>query len=351
VWIEAVDDSGYLGPRSPEEWATTENLNWPELPAGLALEAEPELGGARASWDAVTENADPIPGADPTLRDLAGYRLERSHDNWTNSDLIADVADLPAGAQPGFHDRRMVRCRPYQYRVSSVDTCGRAAEEESEPVEITLPPGAPSVKPTNLQAFFQPGSIVLTWDEVTRDTDGIPVWVEEYKVYKSGPFQRGSFQPPYSPIGQTLGGATTYELPLTLGPNQTVYFTVKATDPCPTQSEFSDGAEPTCSFSGHVRILEPANGQVTAGGTTVRVDVENGIGPYTGLTLDFVHADTGDVETHAVSGAPPWSFSWDAGGQAGDGTYTIAATVGQTDGTIECTQVRSIRVGVGGPPE
>jgi len=331
VTIEAVDDSGNVSAPSAAGSATTANLNEPEQPVNLVVTTGEE-NVVPLTWDPVVDNVTPTaPGADPLypqMRDFDRYNLYRDDER---------VAEQRATS---FNDEQVVNCKSYYYKVAATDDCGLEGAQ-TPPVEghayTTVSPEAP----LNLQAYVVKGGARLVWDAPTRNVGGVPIYIEDYKLFRA---TLGGLV--FWSSLDFVSGATEY-VDATYTGKTAVAYKVQAYDSCPNYSADSNVAEPTCTFVETVTIQQPLPRANPEPGDPIQVGLTGGGSGTYDLTLRFLELPSElEFAQDSPSTGPPWSSSWPVGAAA-DGLYRIDATVRRDDG-CELTTSRIVEDSSGG---
>ena len=340
VKIEAFNSAGMTSPPSTPVTVRTTNVNTPDSPVNTQISVGTN-GGLDLSWDAVTQNVVQVP--DTVLRDHSGYRLYRATSPGVTADpsnLRADESTLGSYSTPAFVDRQTVNCRPYFYTLTAVDTCGvesTIASELSGQITSIENPRTPS----SVHAFFDGGKIRLQWQTVLNDVDGAPVWIEDYKIFRTDPMPLMSF--PMAPIGffhvETVRGANEYvdNLPPA---GYRYWYAVTAFDDCGNESGWSQTTTPRCSFNGSVVFDEPGHDEQKWPTANLEVRVASASGTYEELRLHFSNETDGSGYSETLSGpGPDWTYDVQGPGVGmfTEGWYTVIAEVDQFDGAIRCT--------------
>jgi prepilin-type N-terminal cleavage/methylation domain-containing protein len=350
--IQASDAAGNLSIPSNEASTALSDVNVPEAPTNPA--ATSDLNGAvKLTWDAVTENTQALPAADPNLRDLAGYRVYRSPSpNFTPGTPLVDETIVGNKPNPDYIDQTVVNCKTYYYQITAADKC---ANESAPSVEVygMSTSNVQPLAPQNVQVFFQGLSQVkLTWDPVVQDVNGDTITIENYNVYRTSTPLPNNVTPTdasgFTMVG-TATGVTEYVESYLVPIGYTHWYAVSAIDECPNESQVSAPVRPECAFSGDVVFVEPSNGQPVAGVVPVTVAVQNSIDTFTQVTLEFFHVTNGTVmHTEVIPttcdanlGLCVWSYDWLA---SPPGPYTITATV---TNAYACSKSESINVASG----
>lgn len=351
VTVEAVDRSGNVSSPSPASRATTQNMNTPKAPLGLAGTSD-RNGTVDLSWEVATENVEAIPAADPLtprLRDLARYRLYRGATSGFTPGPANRIADLPAMATPVHTDSPVVNCRQYFYKVTAVDACDREGPPSGAAPGQGFSAVAP-VAPRNVEAFRGQGSGThVKWGTVREDVLDNPIAIDKYSVFSTG--VRDSTYTPVVPddfvLVATATGATEFDDSLVVPGGQTVFYMVTALDDCVNESAFSEVARlQDCTFSGDVVIQQPAYGLTVSGNVDLAVAVVNGTGTYIKLTLGLLHEPSGIVTIEELfQPGPSWTYTWQTAFFT-PGPYRVSAAAEQ-DGA--CFQSESIRLFVVAP--
>jgi type II secretory pathway pseudopilin PulG len=340
IKIEAYNSADMTSPPSIPVTVRTSNINTPDSPANVQISAGSN-GGLELSWDAVTRNEVQIP--DTVLRDLSGYRLYRATSPGVTADvsnLHVDESTLRSYLTPVFVDRQTVSCRSYHYALTAIDTCGVesviAPEVSGQVTSTTRPRTPPSV-----HAFFDGGDIRLQWQTVLNDVDGKPIWVEDYKIYRTDPTPLMSF--PMAPVGffhvDTVSGVNEYvDPPPSAG--YRYWYAVTAIDDCGNESGWSQITTPRCSFNGNVVFDEPDHDEQKWPTARLDVRVASASGTYEELRLQFSNESDGSRYSERLSGpGPDWTYVVEGPGVGlfTEGWYSVVAEVDQFDGAIRCT--------------
>jgi prepilin-type N-terminal cleavage/methylation domain-containing protein len=347
VSVQATDAAGNISPASSESNATVADTTTPEAPGDPT--ATSDLNGiVSLSWTPTTENTSDVAGDPntPLCRDLAGYRVYRSQ-NGSVAVPGDQYADESVVSTATFTDSRVVNCRPYHYRVTAVDTCGKLSDPAPSTGSVSgsatsnTAPRAPQAA----QAFIAgPNRVRVRWDAVTEDVDGARIYIANYQVWRSPAVPELEDAPAldvdtWTLVGTTIGGNTEFldnAAPLIVG-GYAFYYRVVAKDDCPNFSEASNAAKPDCAFSGSLRITKPVATSV-AGVTPIEVRVEGGTDTYVEAIFEIIRKSDGNVETldddtvDTSSGYPTFSVNWLANPP---GDYTIAATVQNDTGCAQ----------------
>jgi hypothetical protein len=350
VTVEAVDDSGNLSGPSPASQAITVNTNRPARPQHLRAS-----GGAAAlegeillAWTGVTENVDQ-PGLDepledpiwPELRDFLAYRIFRGG----APDYEPGRENLLALQTPAiYHDRAIVPCRTYYYRVAARDRCGEDGPASAAAAGVSGSSVAPAA-PGQVQAHWS-GSpwnspIEVRWDRVTQDADGNTIYIDSYEVQKA-------LEPPplsFATVAQVRGEERWRDPDGLSGGGGRAHYRVLAHDDCVNESVPSESATAECSFDGEVRIPQPedyASFDDDDRWLAIQVEVHEGSASYAGLVLSVIDTVSGEtVVAESWPGPPPWLYEWEAGELAAGG-YRIRAVVEQADNGCEQSASRFV---------
>ncbi len=342
VRIEAISGAGISSSPSTPSSRVTQNLNTPDSPQNFVSTLDGN-GNVLLDWDSVTQNTAPIP--DATLRDLSGYRVYRA----TTSGFTPDSSTrIKSTSSSRYTDVKTVACRPYYYRVTAYDRCGVESDptdELSGSVTTTVAPREPG----GVNAFLEGGTqIRLSWQRVLDDINGDPIWIEDYRVFRTAALPEGVVPVVPDDFGflATVVGATEYTD--TMPPPTTVYwYLVTTIDDCGNESGYSAAASASCSFSGDVVFDQPDYADEFFPSTLIDVEVLNGSGGYTEMRLDFVNETDGSTYQELVTGpGPEWLYSMRGPGEGPftEGWYTITAAVDQQDGLGVCTRSATTRV-------
>jgi type II secretory pathway pseudopilin PulG len=339
IKIEAYNAALMASRPSVPVTVRTENVNTPRSPVNTQV-AVGSSGGLDLSWDAVDQNEVDVP--DTLLRDLAGYRMYRTNSPGVTADssnLLLDESNLRALSSPSFVDRATVSCRPYYYTVTAVDICGvesAIATEVSGQLTSTENPRSPP----SVHAFFDGGNIRLRWQPVLNDVNGAPIWLEDYKVYRTDALPLMSFA--MAPVGffhvDTVHGVTEYVDPLP-PPGTRYWYAVTAFDDCGNESGWSQTTTPRCSFNGDVVFDEPDHDEQKWPTADLDVRVASASGTYEELRLHFTNETDGSRYSRTLSGpGPDWTYEVEGPGVGlfTEGWYTVIAQVDQLDGATTC---------------
>jgi len=345
VKIEAYNALMGSRPSTPVT-VRTQNLNTPDAPADMTASMGAS-GGLDLSWGAVTRNEVQVP--DTFLRDLAGYRVYRDDSPGVTADpssLYVDEGTVRALSTPGYADQQTVSCRPYYYLVTAVDRCGvesiASAEVSGQVTSNDIPRTPPSA-----HAFLDEGNTRLRWQPVQSDVNGAPIWIEDYKIYRTDPLPSMSF--PMVPIGffllETVSGATEYvDGPAPAG--YRYWYAVTAIDDCGNESGWTQAITPRCSFNGDVVFEDPDHDEQKWPTARIEVLVASASGSYDELRLYFTNEDDGTQYSETLSGpGPDWRYYAQGPGEGlfTEGWYTVVAEVDQFDGTATCTNSATLR--------
>ena len=350
VVVQAADAAGNHSIRSDEVSATTSNINTPSVP--MNLQATTGLNGAvDLTWDAVTTNTASQPFGDPSvpaIRDLAGYRVYRGIANngfgHPNTTLIADESIVGTRTSPSYTDTDVVNCREYDYWIQAVDACGVVSSESVDATGSSAS-GVSPASPQNPQAFFAgAGEVALTWQPVDRDVDGVEIYIDTYRVYRSTlvPVSVDPPMPATFAFIATVTDESGYRDTVIVPDGYTVYYQVSAIDDCGNESAGSDPVNPDCAFSGEIVFQNPVTGEPVAGVVPVLVTVTDTVEPFVRLTLEFHHElNVTSSQVILEDPGPSWRYEWLADPP---GPYTIVATVENETG---CSKTGTIHVSAG----
>ena len=327
VAVQAVDAAGNASPPSPSSIATTFNALPDNVPVGpLNPVSTSGLNGrVDLSWDAVSGNSGPTFGDpdSPLLRDMWGYRVYRSDATGFApgpSTLIADETMIPGLPQPAYTDNQAVNCRPYYYVISAADRCQAESvmtPEVSGAAWTNVLPGAP----TSEQATYSGATTVrVSWLPVQQDFQGNPIYISDYRVYRTAVLSNTTDPATLTPADFTLRGTASgiaqyFDNNVTVNTGEAVWYRITATDACPNESAPSAPTTPNCFFSGVPQILSPINSSTVTGVTPVNVAVTGGTGTelYSQLRLRFENLITRVNVTYTLPmSASSVVYSWDA---------------------------------------
>jgi len=350
--LQASDAAGNLSIPSNEASTALSDVNIPKAPQNPV--ATSDLNGAvKLTWDAVTENTEALPAADPNLRDLAGYRVYRSPtSSFTPGTPLADESIVGNKPNPDFIDQSVVNCKTYYYQITAADKCDNESAASTEVYGQSTSSVQPKV-PGNVQVFFQGLSQVkLTWDDVVQDVNDDTITIETYKIYRTGTPLPNNVSPTdassFTLVG-TVTATTEYTESYLVPIGYTHWYAVSAIDDCPNESLRSAPVRPECAFSGDVVFIAPSNGQPVAGVVPVTVAVQNSTDQFVEVTLEFYHVtNAAMMHTEVIStscdanlGPCSWTYDWLANPP---GPYAMIATV--TNG-LGCSKTESINVASG----
>ncbi|HEU4887274.1 MAG TPA: hypothetical protein VFV49_05260 [Thermoanaerobaculia bacterium] len=364
-------------------------------------------GKVRLSWTAPITNAAGSPtcsSGSPTvsnfLREVQGFRIYR--DTLQNVALTAtnlkvdentsgSLAPMTDGYGNFTWDDEYVACgESYYYRIVTVEYCAAANSYNTSnstanslsaatpatgnngilgksgasgtpatPVNLKAAPNSPATPPlgmiaTECNIAMNVCDVSLGWSEVTQDTTGNTIAIDEYEIERTQ-YQDGVATGP--PTTFSMSGALAQSGSTVLyidsgvqhhdggGLNLEYKYRVRAiqTSPCPSGA-FSAYVDypPPCTFTGSIVVqtgassgdgLTPASAWVMNGGDTLTVVPPGG----TNLTMTTmaVADPTGTVINVQADSTSPITFNW--GNQTPSTIYAVTFTM-TNDATPPCTE-------------
>ena len=265
-------------PAAPQNLAATGGSSLAPLDSRITL-----------TWDEVKNNANDVTGdpdfvnAHTVLRDGAGYKLYRdttssfTPDDATN--LVASTTTLAQGVLT-WTDTTVANCQTYYYKLKAADTCDVVSAASIASVGQAQTNIAPST-PTGLSGKRTgSGMVTLTWNEVTTKSDGSPVHIDLYRVYRyfaprgtsPAAMSTGAFSQRGTSSSNTYTDSLTTQDAKAVDDGQSLYYVVTAADLCGNESQKPLPVEVSCDFNGSL-LVSPGDGDANGGSVRISLSV------------------------------------------------------------------------------
>jgi prepilin-type N-terminal cleavage/methylation domain-containing protein len=238
----------------------------------------------------------PVPGATVTIT-YPATGLAATASAATDNNGAFSFAGIPMGKR-----KLAATVGGTTYTTSTVVLPGATATVNIQTTGSTTTPSAPTAVTATPVASSQ---INLTWTAPTTNTDGSPLFLKEYRIYRGTATNNEVFY--------TGGVAGTAFSDVNCAAGDTYYYQVRATDLLGTVSAPSTEVSATCNPIQQTQAVTPALGSTSINTRTIQriqnFNLTGGTITITQITLGWTGSATRNLTALSIGGTAVWSGS------------------------------------------